>query len=138
MQHPQESKKICLQVFDFRVIRYFFVGGIAAVVDIGLFFVFAKILGFNYLIVGAAAFTVAAVVNYMLSIRLVFVSGTRFCKEKEFFWVYIISFIGLLFNQIILFIAIEFLDMEMMISKMVAIGMVFTWNYLARKHFVFK
>src|SRR2546425_149855 len=42
-----------------RLVRYFFVGSAAALVDIGLFAVFARLLGYNYLIVAACTFGVA-------------------------------------------------------------------------------
>lgn len=132
------AEKILASILRLRIVRYFFVGGIAAVVDVGLFFLFAKLLGFNYLLVGAVAFTAAAVVNYFLTIRHVFTSGTRFGRNTEFFWVYLVSFAGLLFNQIILFVAVDLIGLELMLSKCAAIGVVFFWNYLARKHFVFK
>lgn len=51
---------------------------VAAVVDLSLFFLFACLLGFNYLLVGAGAFTMAAIFNNLSSIRYVFVSGARF------------------------------------------------------------
>lgn len=123
---------------EYKVVRYFFVGGAAAIVDVGLFFIFARLLGYHYLLVGAGAFTAAAVVNYLMSIRYVFVSGTRFQGNAEFAWVYVISAVGLVMNQIILFIGIGSLHQDMMLSKFAAIGLVFGWNYLARKHFVFK
>lgn len=123
---------------EFKVVRYFFVGGAAAVVDVSLFYIFARILGYHYLLVGAGAFTVAALVNYFLSIRYVFVSGARFHGNKEFAWVYVISTMGLLLNQIILYIGVDALQQDMMLSKFAAIGLVFGWNYLTRKHFVFK
>ncbi len=123
---------------ELKVVRYFFVGGAAAVVDLSLFFIFARLLGYHYLLVGAGAFTAAAVVNYYLSIRYVFVSGARFRGNKEFVWVYVVSSIGLLLNQIILYIGVDALQQDMMLAKIMAIGLVFGWNYLARKHFVFK
>jgi putative flippase GtrA len=138
MKTGLHSSTFPLNLLDLRVVRYFFVGGVAAVVDLSLFYVFAKLLGFHYLLVGAGAFTVAALVNYSLTIRHVFASGIRFGKQKEFLCVYLVSFIGLLFNQLILFIAVGLLSMEIMVAKCIAIGLVFSWNYLARKHFVFK
>lgn len=123
---------------EFKLVRYFFVGGAAAVVDLSLFFIFARLLGFHYLLVGAGAFTVAAVVNYFLSIRYVFVSGIRFRGHKEFVWVYGVSVVGLLLNQVILYLGVDILHRDMMLTKITAIGLVFGWNYLARKHFIFK
>ena len=53
-----------------RLVRYLFVGSAAALVDIGLFTVFARVLGYNYLIVAACTFIVATGVNYGLSEHL--------------------------------------------------------------------
>ena len=48
-------------------IRYFFVGGIAAVVNIGMLFVFADIVNINYLISNIMAFICGHIVNFLLS-----------------------------------------------------------------------
>ena len=138
MQKNSTLLDIASNCLEFKIVRYFFVGGAAAVVDLSLFFIFARLLGYHYLFVGAGAFTVAAVVNYFLSIRYVFISGTRFRGNKEFAWVYVVSAVGLLLNQIILYIGVDALHQDMMLAKITAIGLVFGWNYLARKHFVFK
>lgn len=67
-----------------KVIRYFIVGGIAGVVDLGLYTIFAIYLGFHYLYVACFTFLAATTINYLLSIRHVFESGARFSKEKEY------------------------------------------------------
>ena len=85
-----------------RIARYFVVGGIAACVDIGLFMLFAKGLGLPYLRVSAATFVVATLVNYWLSIRMLFVSGARFRRRWEIALVFAVSAIGLVLNQLIL------------------------------------
>jgi len=121
-----------------KLIRYFFVGGIAAVVDIGIFVIFAKVLGFNYLIVAAVGFTLATFVNYFLSVRHVFESGVRFRRAHEIGLVYLVSAIGLAINQTVLYIGIDRLGWEMILTKIVATGVVFVWNYTIRSRFVFK
>ncbi len=121
-----------------RLIRYFFVGGIAACVDIGIFIVFAKLLDFNYLVVSAIGFTIATLVNYFLSIRHVFDSGIRFERRQEMGLVYLISAIGLIINQSVLYIGIDNLGWEMIFTKLVATSIVFVWNYGARARFVFR
>ena len=45
-------------------------------------FLFAKLLGYNYLVVGCAGFVLATAVNYFLSIRFGFRSGARFSKKN--------------------------------------------------------
>lgn len=121
-----------------KIVKYFLVGGMAAAVDIAIFFVFAKVAGFNYLAVGAAGFVVATFVNYGLSIRYVFKSGARFSKEKEVLFVFALSAGGLAINQLLLYACIDLLNVEMMLSKFLATAAVFFWNYIGRNSFVFK
>ena len=121
-----------------RIVRYLFVGGAAALVDIGLFAVFARLLGYNYLIVAACTFVVATGVNYSLSVRHVFESRVRFSRRYEVALVFAVSAVGLGINQLVLFVAVNELGNELVISKVLATGMVFFWNYLARANFVFK
>jgi putative flippase GtrA len=121
-----------------KFIRYFIIGGIAALTNMAIFFIFAKILRFNYLAVGALAFIVATFVNYTLSVKYVFKSGIRFSKQKELFWVYVVSIIGLIENEVILYLLVSLLHVEIMISQIIAVGAVFFWNYIARNSFVFR
>jgi putative flippase GtrA len=121
-----------------KVVRYFLVGGVAAAVDIAIFFVFAKELGFNYQIVGAVGFVIATLVNYFLSVAHVFQSGVRFGKKQEIFWVYLVSLVGLAFNQFVLYLTIDVAGIEMMLGKITATASVFFWNYYARQHFIFR
>ena len=100
-----------------KIVRYFFVGGAAATVDIGLFFLFAKLLGYNYLVVACVGFTLATAVNYYLSIRFVFRSGARFTRRTELAFIYIVSLLGLALNQAILFALVDSAGVELMLSK---------------------
>jgi len=117
--------------------RYFVVGGIAACVDIGLFLALAQWLGLPYLPVSAASFVLATLVNYLLSIRYVFVSGQRFRRRWETMLVFAVSAVGLALNSAILWLSVEQLRLALPAAKLVATGSVFLWNYLARRIFIF-
>jgi putative flippase GtrA len=121
-----------------RLVRYFFVGGAAAALDISIFFFFAKVLSLNYLMVGAIGFLLATLLNYVLSIRHVFESGVRFGRRAEIFWVYLISIVGLSVNQMVLYTCVAMFKFELMLSKLLATIVVFFWNYAARRYFVFR
>jgi len=121
-----------------RLARYFGVGATAAAVDISLFFLFAGHLGYNYLVVGFVTFVMATAVNYMLSVRFVFESGIRFARHHEIMLVFGISAVGLVVNQIILYIGIGVLRLDLILSKVAATGAVFAWNYTARSRWVFR
>ena len=121
-----------------RIIRYAAVGASAAAVDFLIFAVFAKLLGFNYLLVGAVGFIIATTINYFLSIRFVFESGVRFGFHKEITLVFLISFTALGVNQAVLYVGIGILGWEMLLTKICATGSVFFWNFGARSQFIFR
>jgi len=61
-----------------RILKYFLVGGVAATVDIGLFYYFASRLDWPWLPVSIASLIMATLVNYFISIKFVFESGLRY------------------------------------------------------------
>jgi putative flippase GtrA len=111
---------------------------VAAALDFFFFALFAKLLGYNYFVVGAIGFVLATTLNYLLSIVFVFESGVRFKSHTEFSLVFLVSLVGLILNQMILFLGIGWLEWEMLLVKIMATGSVFFWNYGARSRFVFK
>jgi len=114
------------------------VGGAAAAVDIGIFFLFAKLAGHDYLLVGCVGFLVATAVNYVLSVKHVFRSGVRYSKGKEVALVYLVSMVGLAINQLVLYLLINKMGSELMLAKLAATGVVFFWNFSARYFVVFR
>lgn len=66
-----------------KVVRYFVVGGVCAAIDITIFSVLTYVLAVHYLVSGAAGFLIATAVNYLLGIRFVFRSGTRFSGTEK-------------------------------------------------------
>ena len=121
-----------------KLIRYGFVGGAAALVDWIIFAIFAKYLEYNYLVVATFGFFLATLVNYLLSIRFVFVSGARFNRTQETTLVYVVSGIGYLVNQLTLWTCHEIFGVELMLSKIIATGTVFFWNFGMRAQLIFK
>lgn len=121
-----------------KLARYLGVGATAAAVDISLFSFFAGYLGFNYLVVGFFTFVLATAVNYVLSVRFVFESGIRFARHHEVMLVFGISAVGLALNQLVLYLGIGVLRMDLVLSKLAATGAVFGWNYTARSRWVFR
>lgn len=106
-------------------------------VDIGLFLALAKGFGLPYQPVAAGTFILATLVNYVLSVRFVFVSGQRFGKRSEIALVYLVSAVGLGLNAAILWACVEVAGSGLFVAKIAATGSVFFWNYFARRHLVF-
>lgn len=120
-----------------KLIRYFFVGGTAALVDFGIFAALIKLGGFDWFWSAVISFVVATAVNYFLSVRHVFESGIRFARHHEVALVFLVSGIGLGINQAVLFLLIGYFGLNALVAKVSATGVVFVWNFLARSRFVF-
>lgn len=120
-----------------KVLRYFVVGGIAASVDIGCFFLLTQILHAEWFWSAVASFVLATTINYLLSIRYVFRSGARFRRHHEVLLVFAVSASGLAINQLVLWTMVTRVGLGLMASKFVATSLLFVWNYGLRKNLVF-
>jgi putative flippase GtrA len=122
-----------------KFVRYFFVGGAAAALDFLIFALLTKVFHVPWFWSALISFTAATLLNYFLSIRFVFQSGVRFSrKHHEVLLVFLVSLIGLAINQAVLWLCIEKASIGPLIAKIIGTGVVFFWNYAARRHFVFK
>ena len=120
-----------------QIIKFAVAGAIGACIEIGLFFFFIEFTGLHYLVANFIAISVAIMVNYVISQKWVFETG-RHSKRKEFVFFIGVSIVALLLNQLFMFILVDSVEMNMKVSKIVAIGLVAVYNYLAKKFFVFK
>ena len=118
--------------------KYLVVGGSAALLDLAIFYVFAESIELNYLFVSIAGFIFSTALNYWLGVLLVFKSGARYSLPKEILLVYLVSVIALVVQLGVLTIAVEFVQLSLMVSKVIAMGAAFVFNFIPRKYLVFK
>ena len=129
-----------------KIILYLFVGGTAALVEWGLFYLF-----FYYLLVGlglsvdvltmvttALAFGLSTLYHYFLGNILVFDSGSKYDKSKELSLVFLVSIMGLVFNLVLMYVFVGLLAWQPMLAKVITSCIVVVWNYLSRKKWIFK
>jgi len=122
-----------------KVARYFVVGAMSAAVDFGLFGLLLWALGkANWFAAAAASFVVATAFNYALSIRMVFSSGVRFGRGHEVMLVFLVSAVGLVVNQSVIWLFYQIAGWNIWIAKCIATGTAFLWNYTARNSFIFR
>lgn len=121
-----------------KLVRYFFVGGFAAAVDLSIFFLAVKGLGLPWFPVAVFSFVVATVANYLLSIHFVFESRVRFRRRHEVMLVFLVSSLALVVNQSLLWAAIEIFKVNLLASKIIATGAVFLFNFGCRHYFIFR
>ena len=119
------------------VMKYAIIGGLCTVADFTVFLSLTELLKIHYLIASTISFSIAVFLNYYLCINFLFTAGIRFSKTIEIVSFFAISLIGLLIHQVILFSAVDLAELGLIVSKVIATGVVFSWNYLGRKWFVF-
>lgn len=76
--------------------------------------------------------------NYFLSTRWVFKSGVRFKRREEMALIFLISLVGLLLAQLTLLFFASIVMLPLFLAKILTVASIFFWNYVARKHFVFR
>ena len=125
-------------------ISYFFVGGVAAIVEWVMFFIFANVLQINYFVSTVIAFIFSTTANWILGRITTFKDNNTYKdkKAKEAFLVFIVSAIGLLFNLILMYLFVTVMGFDSSLgktlSKLAATGIVFIWNFLIRKLVIYK
>lgn len=117
----------------FQLIRYGFVGGVAFVADYASLYAFTEWLGIQYLVSAALAFVIGLTVNYILSNLIVFSTHRLHNRWLEFAVFAIIGVIGLGLNELIMYCACELIGLHYMLAKLISTGIVFFWNFFARK-----
>ena len=120
-----------------QIARYFLVGSVAAVTDLGIYAGLIYLMDWAYLSAGAISFIFSTYVNYSLSIRHVFEQSVRFSPKVEILMIYIVSGIGLANHQLILYGCVDELRMHEVSGKVAAMVVVFFWNFLIRKYYIF-
>lgn len=137
-------KKILGMPIVRQFISYFFVGGVAAVVEWVFFALFDNALHIHYIPATCLAFVFSTAANWILGRLWTFKDNKSYenKKAKEIFLVFAVSTVGLLLNMglMYLFVTVLGLDSAMLktISKIVATGIVFFWNFLIRKFAIYK
>ena len=125
-------------------IRYVLVGGIAFLVDATTLYIFKeyvlKELTYSLYIATVIGFLAGTAVNYILSLHFVFVSAksSNLGKSAKDILVFIIiGIIGLLINELGMYLGTVVFGIHYMIVKVLNAAIVMLWNYIARKILIF-
>ena len=117
-------------------IKFCVVGGTGVVVDFGITFLFKEKLKLNKYIANSLGFMAAASTNYLLNRW-----GTFRSHDPEVAQQYVqfvgISAIGLILNNIIIYLLNDKARLNFYLSKLIAIGLVTLWNFFMNYYFTF-
>lgn len=139
-------KKLIDQILKFGV-----VGFIAFFIDFGIFKLLSSVFGVYYLVANFFGFTISLIFNYVASMTFVFERKENSDRKAEFVIFTILSVIGLLLNELIIYLCIEgiYEHMPLLMSymsrqwaetfgKVIATGIVMVYNFITRKIFLEK
>ena len=117
-------------------IKFCVVGGTGVVVDFGITFLFKEKLKLNKYIANSLGFMAAASTNYLLNRWWTFRSHDPEVAQQYVQFVGI-SAIGLILNNIIIYLLNDKARLNFYLSKLIAIGLVTQWNFFMNYYFTF-
>jgi putative flippase GtrA len=119
----------------FQIIRFGIVGSLGMVIDFLVTWFFKEKVRIHKLIANAAGFSCAVVFNYFLNRSWTFHvhSGDH---NEQFLRFVLVSVTGLGLNTLIVYLLTE-RKLNFYLSKLIAIVIVFAWNYTANRYFTF-
>lgn len=126
-------KKLIAQFMKFGV-----VGVIAFLIDYGLMVALTELFGVPYLISNTISFIVSVVFNYLASMRYVFERRDDMSRRREFIIFVILSVIGLILNDVLMWLFVSLCFIDYRIAKFIVTFLVAIWNFVTRKIFLEK
>lgn len=124
-----------------QAMRYVVTGGLAFVLDFGLFFACYHLLEWHYLVANLVGLLAGLTLNYLMSTGWVFSACERNLGNHrlgEILVFSVIGFLGVGLNQLLMFIMVDQLGFYASPSKLVAAAVVLVWNFGARKVSLFR
>lgn len=127
----KKTENLLIQIFKFGI-----VGGIAFLIDYIVLFCCKEFIGLSVLLSAAIAFTVSVVYNYIASVKWVFDVNKEKSAKKNFVIFIILSIIGLIITEIIMWIGSDIMKINYLIVKIIATAIVMVFNFITRKMFL--
>jgi putative flippase GtrA len=116
--------------------KYCFAGGVAAITDLGIFFILNEIFNIYYIFAIPIAFFIAAIVNYSLQRKFTFKSKYK-KKRKQFSVFLLIMIIGFFINASLTIMQVELFNVWPTLARFIAILIGTLYSYYANSRITF-
>ena len=117
-------------------IKFAGVGTAAFFIDYGLMIFFTEVFNIYYLVSATMSFTISVIFNYAASMRFVFTHRTDLSRKREFIIFIVLSAMGLLLNNVGMYIGVDVLRIDYRITKILATMCVTIFNFFTRRAFL--
>ena len=114
----------------FIFIKFAVVGFSGMVIDFAVTWLFKERLKANKYIANSVGFIAAATNNYILNRVWTFKSHDENIP-REFFSFFTVSVVGLMINNLIIYLLTDKLNVKFYFAKLIAIGVTVIWNFFA-------
>jgi putative flippase GtrA len=118
-------------------IRFCVVGVSGTIIDFGTTFLLKEKAHINKYIANSTGFTLAATSNYILN-RVWSFENHNPAIGKQYLLFMVISVMGLLINNLMIFLLTKKWNANFYLSKVAATGLVMIWNFLMNFFFTFR
>ena len=128
-----------------QIVKFGLVGVLCTLIDFACY-TGCNLIGIPYLISGVIGFTVSVIFNYILSMRYVFVRREDISRKREFIVFVVLSVIGLLLNEFLLYVCVDLVYMQVVllqdmfnrnvaeiVAKLCTTVVVMIYNFVSRK-----
>ncbi|MDO4854825.1 MAG: GtrA family protein [Coriobacteriia bacterium] len=116
--------------------KFGLVGFLAFLIDFGVMVFLTEVFGLNPVVSATVSFIVSVLFNYLASMRFVFSRRDDIGRFREFTTFIILSVIGLLINDALMWAGTELVYIDYRIVKIFATAVVMVWNFVTRKIFL--
>ncbi|MBI2673860.1 MAG: GtrA family protein [Candidatus Zambryskibacteria bacterium] len=129
--------KFSLYLYNHRVVRFLFSGGLAAAANIIPLFVLVHFFYIWYLLAAVVAFITAVAVSFMMQKFFTFNDYTRE-KIKQQTVLYLgIQIFNLCLNTLLMYVGVDLLHIHYILAQVLISGMMAVYNFFVYKHLVF-
>ncbi len=118
--------------------RYFWAGSLTFLTDFLILFVLTELVGINYLWSNLAGVLVGVGMSYLLCIKWVFKDRRYNRVALEFSLFALTCLIGLILNEALMWVIVEFGGIHYLISKVIVTAAIFVFNFFFKKVLLFQ
>lgn len=127
----KKTEDLLIQIFKFGI-----VGVVATLIDFIFLYLFKEFCHFPIVVANTLSFCISVIYNYCASVKWVFNVNHEKDAKRQFIIFIIFSVIGLLLNDLIMWISTDLLSVYYLLSKIIATIIVMVFNFITRKLFL--
>ena len=115
------------------------IGTLGSIIDYSIMIVLKEVLLIPVLIASGVAFTLTLIYTYYMDMKFIFTDLKEELTKKRIAMIFIItSILGLLFNQLMMYVLVKKISLNYLISKLISVSIVGIWNFISKKFLIEK